>query len=153
MTDDHGSTPLRIAVVDGQGGGIGKAIVERLRRAFGDQVYLLALGTNAMATTQMLKAGADDGATGENAICCNANRVQVITGPVGIVVADAMLGELTAKMAAAIARSNAQKLLIPLNRCNLKIVGIAAQGASLPLQEVVNEVAKIQNQRIAQQAF
>lgn len=86
---------MRIAVVDGQGGGMGKTLVERIRQTLGSQVEILALGTNALATAAMLKAGADEGATGENAIAVNASRVDYILGSVGILSANSMLGELT----------------------------------------------------------
>lgn len=120
---------MRIAVVDGQGGGIGKTLVEALRAAFADSVTILALGTNALATAAMLKAGADSGATGENAIVINAAAADVITGSIGIIAANAMMGELTPRMAEAIASSPAQKVLLPLNRCNLHVAG--TQGTAL----------------------
>lgn len=110
-------------MIDGQGGGIGKAIVEKLRQVFGKEVEIIALGTNALATALMLKSGADEGATGENAIVFNASRVDVIMGTIGIIAANAMLGELTPMMAKAIAESPARKILIPLNRCNIKVAG------------------------------
>ncbi len=115
---------MRIAVVDGQGGGIGKTIVEKLRKELPEDVEIIALGTNALATSYMLKAGANEGATGENAIIVNAGRVDVIMGTVGIIAANAMLGELTAAMANAIADSPAKKILLPMNRCNIEIVGV-----------------------------
>ncbi|NLH96143.1 MAG: DUF3842 family protein [Clostridiaceae bacterium] len=115
---------MRIAVVDGQGGGIGKTIVERLRSRYADSVSIIALGTNALATSAMLKAGADEGATGESAIVYNAGRVDVITGVIGILAANSMLGELSPAMAAAIAGSPALKVLIPVNRCCIKVAGI-----------------------------
>jgi NAD(P)-dependent dehydrogenase (short-subunit alcohol dehydrogenase family) len=103
---------MKIAVVDGQGGGIGKALVEKLRIEFGNDIEITALGTNALATSLMLRAGADEGASGENAIVYNAGRVDVIIGPIGIIAADSMLGELTPAMAKAIAGSSAKKILI-----------------------------------------
>jgi NAD(P)-dependent dehydrogenase (short-subunit alcohol dehydrogenase family) len=115
---------MRIAVVDGQGGGIGKAIVERLRSRYADSVTITALGTNALATSAMLKAGADEGATGENAIIYNADKVDAIVGAVGILAANSMLGELSPAMAAAIAGSPALKVLIPMNRCCIQVAGI-----------------------------
>lgn len=118
---------MRIAVVDGQGGGIGKSIIERLRKELSAReavkVTIIALGTNALATGSMLKAGADEGATGENAIVRTVEAVDVILGPLGIVLANSILGELTPKMATAIASCKAHKLLIPMTRCGVEIVG------------------------------
>jgi len=104
---------MRIAVVDGQGGGIGKAIVEKLRKELPGDVEIIALGTNSAATVLMLKAGANEGATGENAIVYNADKVDVIMGVIGIIAANSMMGELTPLMARAIAESPAKKVLIP----------------------------------------
>lgn len=115
---------MRVAVIDGQGGGIGKALVEKLRKEFEGNIKILALGTNALAASLMLKAGADEGASGENAIVYNSQRVDAIVGPIGIIAANSMLGELTPKMAAAISESSAKKVLIPLNRCNIAVAGV-----------------------------
>jgi len=114
---------MKIAVVDGQGGGIGKPIVERLRIRYNDSVSIIALGTNALATSAMLKAGADEGATGENAIVYNADKADVIVGVIGIIAANSMLGELSPAMAAAIAGSPALKVLIPVNKCCIQVAG------------------------------
>jgi len=129
---------MRIAVVDGQGG-MGKTLVEKIRETLGSQVEIIALGTNALATSAMLKAGADEGATGENAIAVNASKVDYILGSVGIISANSMLGELTPRMAAAIAESPAQKILIPLNRCGLLIVGTRDE----PLIKYIEEAADL----------
>lgn len=126
---------MQIAVVDGQGGGIGRALVEKLRASLGGRVQIVALGTNALATAAMLHAGADEGATGENAIVCNAPRVRVIAGSIGIVAPNAMLGELTPRMAEAIAKSPADKILIPVNRCGLYVAG----GSGLTLGECLDD--------------
>jgi len=100
---------MRIAVIDGQGGGIGKAIVEKLRKELSEDVEIIALGTNALATSYMLKAGANEGATGENAIIVNVGKADVIMGTIGILAANSMLGELTPLLARAIAESPAKK--------------------------------------------
>lgn len=116
---------MRIAVIDGQGGGIGKTIVEKLRQCFDNQIDIIALGTNALATALMLKAGANEGASGENAIIYSVTKVDVILGTVGVIAANSMLGELTPLMAKAVAESSARKILIPLNKYNIQIAGAA----------------------------
>lgn len=118
---------MLIAVVDGQGGGVGKALVEKLRQAFGGRIRIVALGANSLATSLMLKAGADEGATGENAVVVNAGLADVVMGGVGIVSANSMLGELTPAMAAAIGSSRAEKILVPLNRCRVRVAGVKNQ--------------------------
>lgn len=130
---------MRIAVVDGQGGGIGKIIVARLKKEIGG-AEVIALGTNALATAAMLKAGADHGATGENAIVQTAGEVDVIAGCLGIVLAHSMLGELTPKMAEAIAKSKARKILLPVNRCGVDVVGIAQEAVSELIDRLVQQV-------------
>ena len=133
---------MRIAVIDGQGGGMGKAMVEKLRQEFGENVEILALGTNALAAALMLKAGANEGASGENAILYCSSKVDVIMGPIGIIAANSMLGELTPQMAKAIAESAARKILIPMNRCNIQIAGVRSE--PLPHQ-VDNAIEMMKN--------
>ncbi len=128
---------MRIAIVDGQGGGIGRALVERLRAVYQDRVELVALGTNALATSAMLKAGAGEGATGENAIRFSVPRADVILGPIGIVVANAMLGELSPEIARAIGECTAQKFLIPVNRCSVHVAGVENRTLPQYVEEAV----------------
>lgn len=138
----------RICVIDGQGGGIGSAVIKKLKDLFGETVEIIALGTNAIATAQMLKAKANKGASGENAIVQTTGKVDIIIGTVGIIMANAMMGEVTPKMAEAVAGSPAKKLLIPLTQENIEIIGLTP--APLPhlidallqenLKEVYNEV-------------
>ncbi|MHB1419053.1 MAG: DUF3842 family protein [Bacillota bacterium] len=125
---------MKVAVVDGQGGGIGKHITEKIRRYFGEEIEIIALGTNAVATSLMLRAGANEGATGENAIVLNVSGVDVITGSISIVIANSMLGELTPAMALSIANSRARKILLPMLQSQVKIIGVVSE----PLPHLVN---------------
>lgn len=131
---------MRIAVVDGQGGGIGRHIMDKLRRELPENVELLALGTNSAATSVMLKAGANEGATGENAIIYNAQKVNLIVGPVSILIPHAMLGELTPGMAEAIALSPARKILLPLSRNAFDLIGLKSEPLPHLIAELVQRV-------------
>jgi hypothetical protein len=126
----------KLCVIDGQGGGIGSVIIRKLKAAFEERVEVIALGTNALATARMLKAGANRGASGENAIRRTAAAVDVILGPVGILLAHAMMGEVTPAMAEAVAASPAPKLVLPLTQENVAVVGTG----SLPLPKLVDEL-------------
>ena len=132
---------MNILVMEAQGGGIGKQVVTAVRTRFPD-VTITAVGTNAAATTAMLRAGADEGATGENAavVCCR--RADVIIGPVGIVIADAMLGEVTPRMAVAVGQSAAKRILIPVNHCANFIAGVADMSVGRLVDSVVAELEK-----------
>ena len=132
---------MNILVMDAQGGGIGKQVVTAVRTRFPD-VTITAVGTNAAATTAMLRAGANEGATGENAavVCCR--RADVIIGPVGIVIADAMLGEVTPRMAVAVGQSAAKRILIPVNHCANFIAGVADLSVGRLVDSVVTELEK-----------
>ena len=115
---------MKITIIDGQGGRIGKTVIEQIRKRHSD-LEIYAIGTNSIATSAMLKAGADYGATGDNAVIVNAADSDIIVGPIGIVFANALLGEITPSIATAVSKSRAYKILIPVNRCNHFIAGCA----------------------------
>lgn len=117
---------MLIVVIDGQGGRIGKAVIEQLRSSE-VKAEIIALGTNSLATSAMLKAGADNGATGENPVVITSQKADIIIGPIGIVIADSMLGEITPKMAEAVGQSSARKILIPVNKC-ISVAGVQEMG-------------------------
>jgi len=133
---------MRIVVIDGQGGGIGKAVCQELKRRHPD-TPIIAAGTNALATAAMLKAGADQGATGENAVKVCARDADIILGPMGIVLADAMLGEITLDMAAAVAQSRAHKILIPVKRCQVTVAGMQDLPMTNYVELAVDEAEQI----------
>lgn len=137
---------MRIAVIDGQGGGIGKHIIEKLRANLDVETHIIALGTNALATAAMLKAGANEGATGESAIAYNAERVDIIIGPIAIVLAYSMLGELTPKMAEAVAKSPAKKILLPFNKNNVEIVGLLNEPLPHMVDHIVEELKRMEDE-------
>jgi hypothetical protein len=129
---------MRICVIDGQGGGIGSAIIKQLKEAFGESIEIIALGTNAIATAQMLKARANRGASGENAIVRTIVDADIIIGPMGIVLVHAMMGEVTPKIAEAVASCQARKFLLPLTQEPIEILGVSA----LPLPHLVEKLIK-----------
>ena len=128
----------KICIIDGQGGGIGSTVIKKLKECFGESIEILAIGTNAVATSQMLKAGANKGASGENAIVVTITSVDIIIGPVSIILANALMGEVTPKMARAISESPAKKILLPLSQENVEIVGISPE----PLPHIVDQLLK-----------
>lgn len=130
----------KIVVIDGQGGKMGAALTSQLKAA-GVPAQVIAVGTNSLATAAMLKAGADAGATGENPVVVNCADADLIAGPMGVMIANALYGEITPKMAAAVSQSAAQKLLIPVNRCSVTVIG----AMELPLGDYVKlTVQKVQ---------
>ncbi|MBQ7645425.1 MAG: DUF3842 family protein [Spirochaetales bacterium] len=129
---------MKIVVIDGQGGRIGKSIIEQLRSS-GCTDEVLAVGTNSIATSAMLKAGADAGATGENPVVVAARDADVIVGPIGIIAADSMLGEITPAMADAIGRSRARKVLVPVNKC-FEVAGVREMSLSGYVEQAVNMI-------------
>jgi hypothetical protein len=135
---------MKLMVMDGQGGGIGATVIKGLRQSIGVDLEILALGTNSIATSRMMKAGANRGGTGENAILCTSRTADVIVGPLGILMTNAMMGEMTAEMAAAVSSSKAIKILIPLTQEKIRLVGISGE----PLPHLVNQVVEIVKEMI-----
>ncbi len=133
---------MMILVVDGQGGRLGKQIVERLRETLPDAV-IRAVGTNVRATNAMLRAGADEGATGENPLIVACRQADYIVGPLGIVIADSLLGEVTPKMACAVAQSSAARILIPMNMCDNLVAGVKAQPVAELVSDAVQKVLEL----------
>ncbi len=129
----------KIVIVDGQGGRLGAMLVEAIKRDAPDS-YVLAIGTNSAASAAMRKAGADAAATGENPVMVACRDADVIAGPIGIVCTDALLGEITPKMAAAIGAARAEKLLIPVNRCGIQVVGVRAQSMADAVAEAAARI-------------
>lgn len=129
---------MNIVIIDGQGGKMGKMIVEQLKKSY-PSIELTAIGTNSIATAAMMKAGADYGATGENPVVVVSKDADIIIGPIGIVIADSMLGEITPAMAKAVGQSKAEKILIPVNKCNNHVVG----SQDLSLSEYIKFVIEL----------
>ena len=128
---------MRVLVIDGQGGGLGRQLVAAIAAAC-PEAELLAVGTNSLAASSMLKAGARRAATGENAVVVNCRTADVIVGPIGIVIADALMGEITPKMAMAVCQSNAKRVLVPINHCDNYVVGVPEQ----PIAQLVQAAAQ-----------
>ena len=134
--------PVNVLVIDGQGGGLGRQLVAALS-AQCPEIRLTAVGTNSLAANAMLQAGAQRAATGENAVVVNSRRADIIVGPIGIVIADALLGEITPAMAAAVCQSNATRVLIPVNHCENYIVGVPDQPISSLVAAAVQKVKEL----------
>lgn len=132
---------MDILIIDGQGGGIGRQIVSAVKTSY-PQICVTAVGTNSSAATAMLKAGADRSATGENAVIVGCRKADIIIGPIGIVIADALLGEITPAMAVAVGQSGARRILIPVNHCDNIVVGISDLSMGKLLQNVVEEIGR-----------
>ena len=132
----------KILIIDGQGGMLGKQMVEAVKRLQADG-EIIAVGTNSIATANMLKAGADRGATGENAVIVAARSADIIVGPIGIVIADSLLGEITPKMAVALGQSGAAKILMPVNKCNNIVIGASDKSTSELIEEAIKKIQEI----------
>ncbi|RHQ24406.1 MULTISPECIES: DUF3842 family protein [Faecalibacterium] len=132
----------KVLVIDGQGGGLGRQLVSALAAAC-PEAELTAVGTNSLAANAMLKAGASRAATGENAVVVNCRRADVIVGPIGIVIADALLGEITPAMAAAVCQSGARRVLVPINHCENYVVGVPDQPVSQLVAAAAQKVKEL----------
>lgn len=130
---------MEILVIDGQGGKLGRELVEQIIKAH-PEVTLTAVGTNGLATANMMKGGARRVATGENAVLVNSRRADVIIGPIGIVLADALLGEISPSMAVAVGQSPATKILIPMNRCETLVAGVSGASASALIADALQKL-------------
>lgn len=135
---------MTILVIDAQGGGIGRQLVTEIKQNIPTAI-VLAVGTNTAATSAMLKAGADEAATGENSVIVGCRRADIIVGPIGIVIADSLFGEITPKMALAVAQSRAKRILVPFNHCDNIIVGVSDFSTGTLIQNAVNEIKKSQS--------
>ncbi|MBQ8086944.1 MAG: DUF3842 family protein [Clostridia bacterium] len=131
---------MRVLIIDGQGGGIGKALIERVRARL-PEAEVWAVGANAIATSAMLKAGAQQAATGENAVRVACRDADVIAGPIGIVLADAMMGEITPAMAAAVASAPVRKVLVPVQKCSAYVAGTRQTPLITLVEDAVNAIA------------
>ncbi len=132
----------KVLVIDGQGGGLGRQLVSALAAAC-PEAELTAVGTNSLAANAMLKAGASRAATGENAVVVNCRHADVIVGPIGIVIADALLGEITPAMAAAVCQSGAKRVLVPINHCENYVVGVPDQPVSQLVAAAAQKVKEL----------
>lgn len=133
---------MNILIIDGQGGNLGRQLAKTMNEKL-EKVQITVVGTNSIATANMLKAGNVVGATGENAVIVNARKADVIIGPIGIVIADSLYGEITKEMAYAVSSSNAKRILIPMNRCDNIVVGVSNQNLSQLIEEAVEQLAGI----------
>ena len=133
---------MKILIIDGQGGGLGRQLVSAVRERY-PEIEILAVGTNSAATNAMLRAGADQAATGENSVAVASERADVIMGPVGIVIADSMLGEITPRMALSVGQSRAKRILIPVNLCDNIVVGVNEISMTKNVQNAVEALGAL----------
>lgn len=133
---------MNILVIDGQGGQIGAQLIKEITNKF-ENINLTAIGTNAVATQAMLKAGAKNGATGENPVVVACRKADVIIGPIGIVIADSLLGEITEKMALAVSKSNAARILLPMNKCENLVAGVSNLNTAAIIADALSKLDNI----------
>lgn len=139
----EGWVAMIIAVIDGMGGGLGAQVVTQLTAQLGEKAEVIALGTNALATNNMVRAGAARGATGENAVRVSLRKADIVVGPIGIVIPNAMMGEITPQIAELVASADAGKILIPVNQNHFSIVGLEAKPLVNQIREAVARVTEI----------
>ena len=132
---------MTILVIDGQGGKLGRTLIESIKKNF-PNVEVLAVGTNSTASNSMLRGGADRVATGENAVKVSCRSADIIVGPIGIAVADALMGEISPKMANAVAGSNAYRVLIPMNLCNTYVAGVT-HGSAAIMEDALEHIRQL----------
>ena len=132
---------MNVLVVDAQGGGVGRQLVAAIKKQY-PNVCVTAVGANSAATAAMLKAGADNSATGENAVIVNCRRADVIVGPIGIVIADSLLGEITPAMALAVSQCSAKRILLPMNHCDNIVVGVSDLNLGKLIQQAVDKIGE-----------
>ncbi len=135
---------MKTVIIDGQGGQLGAQIIKAVLQNFPD-CDITAIGTNAIATSSMLKAGANKGATGENPVVVACRTADVIIGPVGIVIADSLMGEVTEKMAVAIGKSEATRILIPMNKCENLVAGVPNLNVSVLVEDVISKLRTVKS--------
>ena len=133
---------MKILIIDGQGGGLGRQLVSAVKEKY-PETEILAVGTNSAATNAMLRAGADQAATGENSVAVASERADVIMGPIGIVIADSMLGEITPRMALSVGQSRAKRILIPVNLCDNIVVGVTEISMTKNVQNAVEALGAL----------
>lgn len=133
---------MKVLVIDGQGGGIGRQIIESIKNTYPD-VDVTAVGTNVLATQAMIKAGANQAATGENAVIVNCRTADVIIGPIGIVITDSLLGEITPRIAVAVAQSSAERILLPMNLCSNYIAGYTQINTSKLIEDCLARIGQV----------
>ena len=133
---------MELLIIDAQGGGLGRQLVAAVKKAV-PELTVTAVGTNSAATSVMLKAGADQAATGENAVVTGCHRADIIAGPIGLLIADSMLGEITSAMAEAVGRSSAVRVLIPMNRCATLVAGVEGLSTAALLEDAVKKIREL----------
>lgn len=138
---------MKILVIDGQGGRMGSQFIERFKKAGSIKAKIIAVGTNSIAASAMLKAGADGAATGENPVLVNTKDADYVVGPIGILAADALLGEITPAMAMAVAQCPAEKVLIPVNACNYRVAGVGNYTLNELIDDVIAQIALAESKK------